>query len=300
MRLKGIYSGKSAFFQLFILLILISAGAILSSVLSTGLIFILYGSISHMMENPEALRLYQLFTATGTFFLPACITAWLCSNSPSAYLSLQLPSNPRVWGLTLISVFLLSPFITLTGLWNRHIRLPQSMEFIEKWIQEQELLAEQLTDVLLNDNGLLAFFFNMIIIAIIAAITEEFLFRGALQRILNKWLGNSHKVIWTVAFLFSAFHLQFYGFLPRLLLGAYFGYLLFWGKSIWLPVFAHFSNNAFAVFAMSSESLKENEYINGDIPANEMTTYILWAFGMLVLFCLCVKKLRSCLTEVTD
>ena len=49
--------------------------------------------------------------------------------------------------------------------------------------------------------------------------------------------------------LFSAMHMQFFGFFPRMLLGALFGYLLVWTGSLWVPVFAHFFNNASAVIA---------------------------------------------------
>src|SRR5690606_27732574 len=77
----------------------------------------------------------------------------------------------------------------------------------------------------------------------------EFLFRGCVQGILMRWFKNPHTAIWVTAIIFSAIHLQFYGFLPRMLLGALFGYLLFWGKSIWLPVLAHFLNNAFATIS---------------------------------------------------
>ena len=89
---------------------------------------------------------------------------------------------------------------------------------------------------------------------------------------IGKWTSNPHTIIWIAAILFSAFHLQFYGFLPRMILGAYFGYLLYWSKSIWIPVFAHFVNNAFAVIGMSDSRLKDNEFVTGDIPAEHLLT----------------------------
>ena len=47
--------------------------------------------------------------------------------------------------------------------------------------------------------------------------------------------------------MFSAIHMQFYGFIPRMLLGALFGYALKWSGSLWLPILMHFTNNALAV-----------------------------------------------------
>jgi membrane protease YdiL (CAAX protease family) len=88
---------------------------------------------------------------------------------------------------------------------------------------------------------------NFMMIAILPAIGEEFLFRGVLQRLFINWTRNAHVGILVSAFLFSFIHFQFYGFVPRFLLGLYFGYLMFWSASIWVPVAAHLINNGMAV-----------------------------------------------------
>ena len=129
--------------------------------------------------------------------------------------------------------------------------------------------------------------------ALAAGITEEFLFRGAVQRVIGGWTRNHHIIIWSAAILFSAFHMQFFGFLPRMLLGAYFGYLLYWGRNIWIPVFAHFTNNAFAVISMSDAKLKDNEFITGDISAQNLLPYTVIAIISLFLFYACAKKIKQ-------
>ena len=88
--------------------------------------------------------------------------------------------------------------------------------------------------------------FNIFLIAFIPAMGEELFFRGALQGALRDWKGIK-TAIWITAIVFSAIHLQFYGFVPRMLLGAFFGYLIFWSNSIWPAVLAHFVNNVMAV-----------------------------------------------------
>jgi len=70
------------------------------------------------------------------------------------------------------------------------------------------------------------------------------LFRGTLQPFFTKWFANKHVAIIVTAFIFSAIHFQFYGFIPRFLIGIYLGYLFVWGKSLWLPIIAHFMHNA--------------------------------------------------------
>jgi hypothetical protein len=93
------------------------------------------------------------------------------------------------------------------------------------------------------------------------AIGEELLFRGVLQKLIQKMTGSSHWAIWITATLFSALHLQFFGFLPRLLLGALFGYLLEWTGTLWLPILAHFINNASGVivFFITGEGLESDK-----------------------------------------
>jgi membrane protease YdiL (CAAX protease family) len=83
--------------------------------------------------------------------------------------------------------------------------------------------------------------------ALFPALFEEFFFRGTLQPFFTKWFMNKHLAIMVTAFIFSAIHFQFYGFIPRFLLGIYLGYLLIWGKSLWLPIIAHFIHNTISL-----------------------------------------------------
>lgn len=217
------------------------------------------------------------------FPVPALAVAWLCSADPAAYLCIKRKVDTKILLLALVSMFLMSPAITLTALLNKQMILPEFMAPVESWMKAQEALAEQITNTLLAGDGMLTFLSNLFVIAIMAGITEEFLFRGALQRIIGQWTSNHHIVIWSAAILFSAFHLQFYGFLPRMLLGAYFGYLLYWSRNIWIPVFAHFVNNAFAVISMSDIHLRENEFITGDISNANLLPYS--ALAVVTLVC---------------
>ena len=79
------------------------------------------------------------------------------------------------------------------------------------------------------------------------AIGEEFFFRGVLQRLFSEWFRNAHVAIIVTAFIFSAIHFQFYGFIPRFLLGLFLGYMFYWSGTLWLPIIIHFINNGLAV-----------------------------------------------------
>lgn len=291
MRIKGIYAGRPAMFQLLILLLFLSGGAILSSALALGLQLLTFGIHGDITQHPGFMRLAQLISALGTFLLPSLLTAWTCSEHPEDYLSMRKVSDGRIWPLVFISMFLFSPTISLLGLINEQMELPAFMAPVEQWMRAQEDLMEQLTKIMLGNGSTSTLLANLIVIAAAAGVTEEFLFRGALQRIIGKWTSNHHIIIWSAAILFSAFHLQFYGFIPRLILGAYFGYLLVWTRSIWIPVFAHFANNAFAVIGMSDSRLKDNEYITGEIPREDLLQFGLVAVFTLILFVLTCQYL---------
>jgi hypothetical protein len=86
-------------------------------------------------------------------------------------------------------------------------------------------------------------------IAFLAALGEELLFRGALLKMIYLSVKNVHVAVWISAFIFSAFHLQFYGFVPRMVLGLLFGYLFVWSGSLWIPIVLHFIFNGISVIA---------------------------------------------------
>jgi len=150
----------------------------------------------------------------------------------------------------LVSAFIMLaavPLVYYLSHVNQSLSLPESLKSIEDWMRQTEDAAEDMTKLLLEVTTLRGLMFNVFMIAIIPAIGEEFIFRGALQRIFHQWTGRVHVAVILSAILFSAMHMQFYGFLPRLLLGMLLGYMFVMTRNIWIPVFAHFFNNAAAV-----------------------------------------------------
>jgi membrane protease YdiL (CAAX protease family) len=129
------------------------------------------------------------------------------------------------------------------------MKLPAFLASVENWMKYKEMEAEILTKSLLVMKSYENLFINLLIIAVIPAIGEELIFRGCIQRIISRGTNNYHIGIWGAALLFSAIHLQFYGFLPRLLLGALFGYIYVYTRSIIAPILAHFYNNGVAVIS---------------------------------------------------
>lgn len=149
------------------------------------------------------------------------------------------------WGMVGLAAALvvgMSPVLDLTYRLNEWALVPGSA--LHAWAGALEAQAMAMTKTILdldNGPGLVAV---LVSVAVLPALCEEWLFRGTLQPILARGTGNLHVAIWVSAALFSAIHMQFFGFIPRLLLGALFGYLVAYSGSIWPAVVGHFVNNA--------------------------------------------------------
>ncbi|SMD34243.1 hypothetical protein SAMN04488029_1915 [Reichenbachiella faecimaris] len=171
--------------------------------------------------------------------------------------------------------------------WNRSIEFPESLAATFDQMEEQgRLMTEYLTDFYSFPYFLLV----MVVVAVVPAIGEELLFRGLIQEYLQKIWGNPHVAIWATAMFFSAFHMQFYGFMPRMALGAFFGYLFYYSGNLWYASIAHFVNNGFTLFMIY---LFQQEIVEYDIESTE--TVSIWstlAFAIIgaILFVLFRKQ----------
>lgn len=197
--------------------------------------------------NLQSLKFLQLFNALGIFVVPPIIYVWLFAEKPFQSLCLNKISKPVIYALTLLLFVVSLPLLNWVVEWNSQINLPDALSGIENWMRESEERAMELTQALLQMNNISQLLVNLILIAVIPAVGEELLFRGLVQRFFSGWTKNHHIGIWISAILFSALHFQFFGFFPRMLLGALFGYMLYFTGSIWVPIFAHFINNATAL-----------------------------------------------------
>lgn len=195
----------------------------------------------------DALRIIQVFTSIGVFLVPALFMAYMISDKPAAYLGSENKGQLIHVLLAVLFLFLAQPFMSWMIQWNEGMNLPAAFESIEAWMKSSEQRAKVLMNAFLAGSTFMSLLLNLIMIAVIPAIAEEFLFRGFIQRLFKQWLGNIHIAILLSALIFSAIHMQFFGFIPRMFLGVIFGYFMVWSGSIWVPVIAHFINNASAV-----------------------------------------------------
>ena len=131
--------------------------------------------------------------------------------------------------------------------WNSKMDLPDFMGGLERWARATEDTAMELTKYLTQFSNPGQFILGFFVIAVLASFSEELVFRGMLQPTLQRAAGNVHAGIWISAILFSCMHLQLYGFVPRVFLGALFGYLYYWSGNLLVPMIGHFVNNGLQV-----------------------------------------------------
>jgi len=181
------------------------------------------------------------------FFLPAILYAYLF-DSPTDY-GLLNPQKNKLISFLLIPLlwFLVVPFISFTGFLNENMVLPHALAKFEAFIKGSEAQQDKIIAWMLADHSLIGISKDIFCMALLPAIGEEFIFRGAFQKVLIRLLKSPHAAIILGAILFSAFHLQFYGFLPRMFLGLILGYLFYWSRSIWPGVLFHFLNNGIEI-----------------------------------------------------
>ena len=205
-------------------------------------------------RNVAILKYFQIVQSFGLFIIPPVIIALFLHGKPSIYLKYKKFPLVKTILLVVAIVILADPLINLLTEINSKLSLPSWMNSVQVWMQEAENQADKITKAFLGTQSFSDLLVNLFMIGILPAFGEELLFRGIIQQLLKKLTKNAHSAIWISAALFSALHMQFFGFVPRMLLGAMFGYMFEWSGTLWLPIIAHFINNAAAVVAYYLES----------------------------------------------
>ena len=217
--------------------------------------------MEHYEGHLGLLKFLQMGYSTGLFLIPALLAAWLISGKPFNYLGLD--ERPSVNALLLVALVMISavPLNNLVSQLNYSIPLPDWLGGMKDRILENDRKGEAMMEAFLDQKTTGGFITNLVMIAVIPSLGEEFIFRGTVQRIFTEWSGSRHLGAWIGAVCFSLMHFQFFGFVPRVLLGAALGYMFIWSRSLWLPVLAHFINNSMAVVAF-------HLYYNGKLQFN--------------------------------
>ena len=249
--------------------------------------------VSNLIETPTEIsyegldrKILMLSNSFLLFFF--LIPYFVIRNNPS-----YLMNYKKVKFLPIIMVIFTTVFFIIINApvieWNKSISFPSFMSSFESWALLKEKQLESLTLYLVSFENNFEYLIGIIAIAIIPGFCEEYFFRGVLQKNLKLLLKNAHIAILLSSLLFSAFHLQFYGFFPRFFLGVFFGYLFYWSGSLMYPVIAHALNNflSLTVFYAASSGLF-GEDIDVSVNSSPEIPLALIAFSIIIFIFLVV------------
>ena len=242
-----------------IVLIIFSSFVFVNLVISV--FYIISGGVSSSgIENLLEDRVLML--SLNSLSIMIFISPYFYVNKLSNYSIKIFPINSTLVILVLLSTFFFMILNSGVIEWNKSINFPEFMNSFETWAFNKEKELEKITIFLISFENNWEFLFGILSIALIPGICEEYLFRGVLQKNFYLISKNIHIAVWLSAFFFSALHLQFYGFFPRMLLGVLFGYIYYWSGSILYPMIAHIFNNFFSltIFYFSQKGLLNENF----------------------------------------
>ena len=268
--------------------LVILIGSILMGALLNGLIFFALDiDASQVMLNSDGaatLRWSLLILHFFSFLLPSVLFLLITHRRGITHFLQPERLTPTSWYL--LSIFLLiamMPVIQYSYQVNQMIPLPD-------WMQSMEGEAADTLSRLIQMDNIGTLIINLLIIAVLPALGEELLFRGIIQRYGYSLFKRPVSSVWVTAFLFSAIHFQFEGFIPRFLLGLFLGYLYFWTGRIVLPILAHLFNNGLMVIA---SFIYPEEMLSGAEESNIPAVSLLAAIISLVILIPGLRYLRK-------
>lgn len=234
-------------------------------------------------ENINKVRWMQMLGTFAMMFMPAFLFSLIVSKKPLQYFGLTKPTNTQLI-LLVIAIAVTALFLS-GGLGELNKLIPISKKWEIKFKAMEDNYSDQVM-MLANMKSIADYFISLIMIAILPAVFEELLFRGALQQLFIGWFKNAHVAIFVTSFLFSCIHFSYYGFLPRLALGLMLGYIFYFSKNIWLSMLMHFINNGVAITALYFATQKGE-----DVKKVMDESYPLWVAGVTLIIALFLFKL---------
>ncbi len=230
----------------------------------------------------SGLKIVQIISMAFGLLLPSLLYLYMTQPKPLDVMSNRFSRPASILLITALFMLSAQPVISLLNEWNSRMILPESLSGLENWMKSSETQAQKITEAFLSTSSWSGFLVNTFMIALLPAFSEELLFRGILARLLRDWTRNIHIGVILSALVFAGIHLQFYGFLPRFMLGIAFGYLFFRTGTLWVPIIAHFVNNFLSVLI---EFLYRKGLISVNADQFGMSGNPLWLIAGLVLTC---------------
>lgn len=243
------FEGQNRFVQILIFLALIVGCMVVASVLGVVVASIFYGFgiPANALDQAAYYRILQSFGSVGTFMLPPLFFSYLSERKWFSYNRMNKAPGYTMSNIVIVMSLVLLPIVWILADWNEGWKLPEALAGLDEWMRRMDEQNSELVKLMTRDSRIGILLINIFVMAVLPAVGEELMFRGTVQPFLQKWTKSPHWAIWIAAFIFSAIHFQISGFIPRMLIGAYLGYLCYWSGSLWLPILAHFMHNSMSI-----------------------------------------------------
>lgn len=245
------FEGQNRFVQILIFLALIVGCMVVASVLGVVVASIFYGFgiPANALDQAAYYRILQSFGSVGTFMLPPLFFSYLSERKWFSYNRMNRAPGYTMSNIVIVMSLVLLPIVWILADWNEGWKLPEVLAGLDEWMRRMDEQNSELVKLMSRDSRIGILLINIFVMAMLPAVGEELMFRGTVQPFLQKWTKSPHWAIWITAFIFSAIHFQISGFIPRMLIGAYLGYLCYWSGSLWLPILAHFMHNSMSILS---------------------------------------------------
>ncbi len=263
------------------IIVMLASGASLQGMLESG------GDFTKMPNAWLAMILGQGLGSLVGFVGTAWLYWRVIEKKQWSDLNFKPLPKPRIFFMVILIEVAFMGFNGWLQELNQNFVFPESLKGLEETLKSMEDKLSEATRFFTTFTSFWQFILAFIVIAVIAGVGEELVFRGLLMRKLFLGIKNIHVAIWLAGFIFAVIHFQFYGILPRMMLGVLFGYLYYWTGNIWVPIVAHIFNNGLAIIVMYLYNLKiiktDLESID-HVPMPIVLFSLLATIGLLYLF----------------
>ena len=253
--------------------------------------------IYHSQANTQgvmALKLNQALISIAIFVVPAFLFCKAIYQNPIQFLQLQNPTKIYNYLFIILLIILAIPVSSWLMQLNQNLHFPENYQDFETFLRGDEAFAKLQMETFVNANTIPQLLFNILIVAVIPAITEEIFFRACLQNFVKMCFHNLHVSVIFTAIIFSAIHGDYFGFLPRFMLGLVLGYAFAYSGNIWVSIVGHFLNNCITIVAYYIAQKNPNiAFLNDDYSFPFIITLVAAISIVLIIFAMSKLKLKT-------
>ena len=240
------------------------------------------------------LKLVQLFQTIFVFLVPCCIGSYLWSDSPIKWLNLNKKVNWKDLLYIALWILISLPAINMLSYYNQQLLSLPIFDSLNSIFEDMYISQVETLEKFMRAENFGIFLFNVFLMAVIPAISEEIFFRGTLQKFTAQYT-NQYIAVWVAGIIFSLVHFDIYGFIPRMLLGVVFGYMYLWSSNLWYNITAHLSNNFYIVllYYLCQKFDIDSSYIDSIGYGNTLWVGII----SIIISCVMIKLLKKRISE---